>query len=179
MSKLSKKPIAIPDGVTVSIKDGRCEVKGPKGSLTRKLTDGVTVSVTGKEAKVVRSGGSRQARISEGTTFAHLKNMLHGVKDGFMKTLLLEGVGYRAQAQKNVVNLALGFSHPVKYHVRDGVKVETPEPTRIIVSGADIEAVGQVSAEIRRYKLPEPYKGKGIRYENEIIRRKAGKAAAK
>lgn len=179
MSKIARKPTIIPDGVTIVAKDGSVTLKGSKGELTRKVPACIKIKIDDSGALVERADESRQSAIMLGTMSAHLKNMVKGVTEGFEKTLILEGVGYRAQAGKDSVNLSLGFSHPIDYKVREGVTVKTPEPTKMIISGNDIEAVGQVSAELRSFKPPEPYKGKGIRYEGEHIRRKAGKAAAK
>jgi len=179
MSKVGKKPVPLPKGVTVSIGVREVSVKGPKGNLKRAVPMSVLVKQEGDEIIVSRRDQSRESAMSYATTRAHIANMVKGVTDGFQKIMILEGVGYRAQGGKKSVQLSLGFSHPIEYHLREGVTVETPEPTRLIVSGADIEAVGQVCAELRQYRQPEPYKGKGMRYEGEKIRRKAGKAAGK
>lgn len=179
MSKLAQRPIAVPDGVKISVDAGVVVIAGKLGTLRHPVPHGLGVEIKGKEVTVVRREESKQITISQGTLRSHLLNRVRGVSEGFKKILLLEGVGYRAAAGKNVVNLTLGFSHPVEYALPEGIKVETPEPTRVIVSGTDIDKVGQVAAELRRLKPPEPYKGKGFRYDTERIRRKAGKAAAK
>ncbi len=179
MSKVGKRPVAVPKGVTVTVAGGNVTAKGPKGTLTRPVAHGVAIRQEGDTMLVERVGGGKTAAIMHGSTRAHLANMVQGVSQGFTKVMVLEGVGYRAQAGKGQVTLSLGFSHPIEYKVRAGVTVETPEPTKLVVSGCDIEAVGQVAAELRRYRPPEPYKGKGMRYEGEKIRRKAGKAAGK
>lgn len=179
MSKVGRRPVAVPKGVTVTVSAGTMTVKGPKGTLARPVPHGIAIRQEGEALLVERVGGGKVASMNHGSTRAHLANMVKGVHEGFSKTMILEGVGYRAQAGKGKVSLSLGFSHPVDYAVRAGVTVETPEPTKLVVSGCDIEAVGQVAAELRKYRPPEPYKGKGMRYEGEKIRRKAGKAAGK
>lgn len=179
MSKIGKKPMPVPKGVTVTIKPREVSVKGPKGTLLRALPMTVRLRQDGEEIVVERADMSRESAMTYGTIRAHLANMVKGVTEGFQKTLILEGVGYRAQRAKKGVTLSLGFSHPIEYKALEGVTIETPEPTKIVVSGIDIERVGRVAAELRKYRKPEPYKGKGIRYEGERIRRKAGKAAGK
>lgn len=179
MSKVAKKPVAIPSGVEVKIGAEQFSVKGPKGELTRPLPKGITIEIADGEGVVKRQNDEQKVIMLHGTIRSHLANMVKGVSEGFEKTLVLEGVGYRASSTANGIQLALGFSHPVDYAVRKGVDVKTPEPTKIIISGINPEAVGQVAAEIKSFRPPEPYKGKGIRYENERVRRKAGKAAAK
>lgn len=179
MSKIGKKPVPVPKGVTVTLKPGAIEVKGPKGTLTRALPPTVRVKEEKGEIVVERADMSRVSAMNYGTMRAHIANMVKGVTEGFQKILVMEGVGYRAQAAKKGVTLSLGFSHPIEYTAPAGITIETPEPTRLVVSGIDIERVGQVAAELRKYRKPEPYKGKGIRYDGERIRRKAGKAAGK
>ncbi|MEK8022314.1 MAG: 50S ribosomal protein L6 [Candidatus Hydrogenedentota bacterium] len=183
MSKVGKKPVPVPKGVTVTLDPRKVTVKGPKGTLHRPIPDAVRVKQATTDGElnihVERADMSKQSAISYATMRSHIANMIKGVTVGFQKTMILEGVGYRAQGGKKSVQMSLGFSHQIDHPLREGVTVETPEPTKLIVSGADIEAVGQVCAELRRYRPPEPYKGKGMRYEGEKIRRKAGKAAGK
>lgn len=180
MSKIANKPVAVPSGVTVKAGQGVVAVKGPKGELKRALPAGIDVKV-GKDALnvVIPENAPKQLRISQGSIRAHIGNMVQGVQAAFTKTLLLEGVGFRAQATKDGLTMTLGFSHPVLYKLPAGVKAETPEPTKVIITGLDRELVGKTAAEIRGLKKPEPYKGKGFRYETERIRRKAGKAIVK
>jgi large subunit ribosomal protein L6 len=179
MSKIGKRLVPVPQGVTVTVAPAEVTVKGPKGTLKRPVPRGIRIKQDGNVIQVERTDESRESAINYGTARAHLANMIQGASAGFQKILVLEGVGYRAQATKTAVQLSLGFSHPVEYKIPAGITVETPEPTRLIVSGADVELVGQVSAELRRFRPPEPYKGKGMRYDGERIRRKAGKAAGK
>lgn len=179
MSKVGKKPVPVPKGVTITITPRDITVKGTNGKLVRALPSSVEVKQDGDTVVVSRRDMSKESAMSYATIRAHVANMVKGVTEGFKKTMILEGVGYRAVGGKKTVQLALGFSHPIEYVLREGVTVETPEPTKLIITGADIEAVGQVAAELRRYRPPEPYKGKGMRYEGEKIRRKAGKAAGK
>lgn len=182
MSRIANRPIAIPKGVEVKLSSAECSVKGPKGSLSQPLTPFVLVTVdqdiiTVREHDGVQSRKDEQklARSIAGTTRAVLSNMVTGVSVGFEKKLQLIGVGYRAQAQGKTLNLTLGFSHPVNFAVPEGIVIETPEPTVILVKGVDKQLVGQVSANIRAYRPPEPYKGKGVRYANEVVRRKESK----
>jgi len=179
VSKIAKKPIAIAAGATVKVEGGQIEIKGPKGTLKRAVPAGLKAVVKDNAITIERTAEDKQTLISHGSLRSHVANMMTGVTTGFTRVLLLEGVGYRAQAGKDGVQLALGFSHPVLYPVPAGIKVETPEPTRVIVTGIDKDMVGKVAAELRRLKLPEPYKGKGFRYEGEKIKRKAGKAITK
>lgn len=179
MSKVAKRPVAVPSGVEIKTEAGRIAVKGPKGTLDRPLPSSISVRIDGSTAYVERANNDKQTVMHHGTMRSHLANMVTGVTQGFQKVLILEGVGYRAAASKGGVQLTLGFSHPIEHKALEGVKIETPEPTRVIISGINTEKVGQTAAEIRRYRPPEPYKGKGIRYDGERIRRKAGKAAAK
>lgn len=169
MSRVAKNPVAIPAGVEVSLAAGEIVVKGPLGSLKQKQNSNVKIVQDGNELKVEKIGGSLAAQAMSGTMRALLANMVRGVSKGFEKKLTLVGVGYRAAAKGDVLNLALGFSHPVDHTMPVGVKVETPSQTEIIVKGADKQQVGQVAAEIRAYRPPEPYKGKGVRYANEVV----------
>lgn len=178
MSRVGKKPIAIPSGVTVNVEAAKVTVKGPKGSLTLAVTQSCKVAVEGNEIVVTRVNDLKPVRAMHGTTRANLANMVKGVSDGFTRDLEIIGVGYRAEAKGKTVTLSLGYSHPVEFPVPEGITVETPEPTKIRVSGIDRQRVGQVASEIRALRGPEPYKGKGIKYTDEHIVRKAGKSAA-
>ena len=169
MSRIAKQPVELMQGVTFEQKDGELSVKGPKGTLSMPIDREVEVAAGEDSLSVSARSRSRFARAMAGTTRALLQNMVTGVTSGFERKLELVGVGYRAQAQGNKVNLTLGFSHPVEYTVPDGVSVETPSQTEILVKGIDRQRVGQVAAEIRRFRPPEPYKGKGVRYANERI----------
>ena len=178
MSRIGKAPIAIPAGVTVDAKANEVSVKGPKGNLSMSVRPEVKVSVEGSEAKVelTGEGGARQARAFHGLTRALVNNMVEGVTKGFQKNLEIVGVGWNAKAAGKKVTLNIGFCHPVDIDMPDGVTCETPSPTKIQLTGPDKQAVGQVAAVIRKVRPPEPYKGKGIRYEGEYVRRKAGKS---
>ncbi len=176
MSRIGKAPVPIPGGVEVKVNGQTVTVKGPKGGLERTFAPNVTVAVADGEAVVTRSDDTRQSRALHGLTRALLNNMVVGVSDGFRKELQAVGVGYRASLKGKDLELLVGFSHPVVMQAPDGVDVEVPEPTKIIVSGIDKEKVGQFAAEVRSVRPPEPYKGKGIRYVDEYVRRKAGKA---
>ena len=178
MSRIGKKPIPVPSGVDVSLEGRRVVVKGPKGTLERQLPPTITVRQDDGTLLVERPDDERENRALHGLTRSLLNNMVVGVTDGFRKELEIVGVGYRAIAQgPNRIELALGFSHPVHVDAPDGITFEVPVPTRISVVGIDKEAVGQVAADIRAIRKPEPYKGKGVRYAGEYVRRKAGKAA--
>jgi large subunit ribosomal protein L6 len=169
MSRVAKEPISLPQGVEFSQSGMTVTVKGSKGSLSMDLNSEVEVSQDDAVLGVKPRSGSRFATAISGTTRALLANMVHGVAEGFEKKLELRGVGYRAQAQGSKLNLTLGFSHPVVYEVPEGISVETPSQTEVIVKGTDKQKVGQVAAEIRRYRPPEPYKGKGVRYADERV----------
>ena len=179
MSRIGKQPIPIPAGVTVDSKSNAVSVKGPKGTLTMELRPEVGLDVEGNQAVVNLSGtGSpRQARAFHGMTRALINNMVEGVTKGFEKKLEIVGVGWNAQAQPKKVVLNIGFCHPVEIPLPDGITAECANPTAIRISGANKQAVGQVAADIRAVRKPEPYKGKGIRYVGEHVIRKAGKAA--
>jgi large subunit ribosomal protein L6 len=174
ISRIAKLPIPIPAGVTLSVEGDRVTVKGPKATVSKKLlVDGVTIVENGKEAQItVHRNGMKAA---SGTAAALLKRLIQGVTEGFTTKLELVGVGYRAQAQGNKLNLTLGFSHPVVYDAPAGITLETPSQTEIVVKGADNDLVGLVAAAIRRYRPPEPYKGKGVRYAGELIKIKETK----
>ena len=176
MSRIGNNPITLPSGVDVSIDGASVTVKGPKGTLERSLHSAITASLDDGLLKVARSDDQRENRALHGLSRALLANMVEGVSDGFRKELQLVGVGYRAALKGKNIEIQVGFSHPVLVEATDGVDFEVPEPTKIIVSGIDKEKVGQVAANIRRVRPPEPYKGKGIRYVDEYVRKKAGKA---
>jgi len=175
MSRVAKNPITVPKGVDISINGHAVSVKGPKGSLDRVIHDTVQVTLEEQTIKVAVRDEQAQTNALAGTTRALLNNMVHGVTAGFEKSLTLVGVGYRAQAQGKKLNLTLGFSHPVSVDMPDGVAVETPSPTEIKISGIDKQQVGQIAAVVRAFRPPEPYKGKGIRYADEQVRRKEAK----
>jgi len=169
MSRVAKNPVAIPAGVEVTLAGEEIIVKGPLGTLKQKQNANVKIVQDGSELKVEKNAESLAANAMSGTMRALLANMVHGVSKGFERKLTLVGVGYRAQAKGDVLNLTLGFSHPVDHKMPLGVKVETPTQTEIVVKGADKQQVGQVAAEIRAYRSPEPYKGKGVRYADEVV----------
>jgi large subunit ribosomal protein L6 len=167
MSRIGNQPITLPAKVEVSIAGGEVTVKGPLGTLSRRLADGVTVEREGDS--IVCKATRPEANALHGTTRALVANMVRGVSQGFERKLALVGVGYRAQAQGDKVNLSLGFSHPIVHVLPKGVKAETPQQTEIVIKGVDKQQVGQVAAEIRAYRPPEPYKGKGVRYADERV----------
>lgn len=175
MSRVANNPVAVPSGVDVKIDGQNIAVKGGNGNLTHTVHAKVSVALEDGELRFAVNDGSQQANALSGTTRALVNNMVTGVSQGFEKKLLLVGVGYRAQAKGNVLNLTLGFSHPVDHPIPDGITIETPSQTEIVVKGADKQKVGQVAAEIRRYRPPEPYKGKGVKYADEHIIRKEAK----
>jgi large subunit ribosomal protein L6 len=176
-SRIGKKPVVIPSGVTVTREGTGIRVKGPKGELAMPVGYGVEVKLEPEEIVVTQVGGGKQALALHGTTRALLANMVTGVTKGFSKTLEIVGTGYRAQMSGKKLSLQIGFSHPIELDPPAGISIALENPTRIVVSGANKVLVGQVAANIRDYRPPEPYKGKGIRYAGEYIRRKAGKAA--
>ncbi|TDR80286.1 50S ribosomal protein L6 [Paludibacterium purpuratum] len=169
MSRVAKNPVAIPAGVEVKFNATEVSVKGSLGTLSTALCDEVDVKLDNGQLTFAAKNDSKFARAMSGTLRALLNNMVQGVSKGFEKKLTLVGVGYRAQAQGEVLNLSLGFSHPVAHKMPAGVKVETPSQTEIIIKGADKQQVGQVAAEVRAYRAPEPYKGKGVRYADEVV----------
>ncbi len=175
MSRIANSPVAIPKGVETKLSDSEVSVKGSKGNLNLVLHKLVAVAQEGEELKVSAKDDSREANALAGTFRSLLNNMVIGVSEGFVKKLQLQGVGYRAKAQGKVVNLTVGYSHPIDYQLPEGVTVETPTQTEIVISGADKQRVGQVAAEIREFRPPEPYKGKGIRYVDERVYRKDAK----
>lgn len=169
MSRIAKYPVIIPDKVEVVLGNADLTVKGPLGTLKQALSRDVVVKVEGSQVSFAAANGSIHANAMSGTMRAIVANMVHGVKQGFEKKLSLVGVGYKAQAQGAKLNLALGFSHPIVHSLPEGVKAETPTQTEIVIKGIDRQKVGQVAAEIRAYKAPEPYKGKGVRYAGEAV----------
>jgi large subunit ribosomal protein L6 len=169
MSRIAKYPVSIPDKVQVALGPTEVTVKGPLGTLSQRLSSDVVVKVDGSRVTFAAANGSIQANAMSGTMRAIVANMVRGVKQGFEKKLTLVGVGYKAQAQGNKLSLSLGFSHPVVHVLPEGVKAETPTQTEIVIKGVDRQKVGQVAAEIRAYKSPEPYKGKGVRYADETV----------
>jgi large subunit ribosomal protein L6 len=175
MSRIANAPVSLPSGVEVTLDGQLVRVKGSKGELQWNVHELVTVKQEDATIKVSANDSSKQAVALAGTTRALVNNMVAGVSNGFEKKLTIIGVGYRAQAQGQKLNLTLGFSHPVVYEVPEGIKVETPSNTEIVVSGIDKQKVGQVAAEIRAYRKPEPYKGKGVRYADEYVLRKQAK----
>ena len=178
MSRVGNAPITIPDGLSVEISAGVVKVSGKQGELSQEMPEGIQVQIEESEITVTRNDDSRQQRSLHGLARALVNNMVQGVSNGYMKELNIVGVGYRAQAKgTNALELALGFSHSVSVEAPEGITFEVPEPTIIKVSGIDKQLVGQVAADIRALKKPEPYKGKGIRYVDEHVIRKAGKAA--
>ena len=180
MSRIGRLPIQIPAGVTVTIADDNTvTVKGPKGELSQKVNKDIKVEQVGTEVIVSRPSDSKPHRSMHGLYRSLINNMVVGVTKGFEKVLLIEGVGYRANVEGGKLNLALGYSHPVIVDAPAGISFETPAPTRIVVKGIDKQAVGAIAADIRDLRKPEPYHGKGIRYENEVVRRKEGKAGKK
>ncbi|MBC7145562.1 MAG: 50S ribosomal protein L6 [Thioclava marina] len=175
MSRIGKKPVELPSGVSASLSGQTIEVKGPKGTRTFTATDDVTLAVEDNAVKVTPRGQSKRARQQWGMVRSQVANLVTGVTEGFKKELEIQGVGYRAQMQGNVLKLSLGYSHEVNFEVPNGVTVTAPKQTEIVVEGIDQQQVGQVAANIREWRAPEPYKGKGIRYKGEYIFRKEGK----
>jgi large subunit ribosomal protein L6 len=176
MSRVGKRPVAIPSGVNVRVADGRVHVKGPKGELSMHVLAGTSVAIAENEARVSAERITRNPAF--GTMRAQIQNMVLGVTSGFSKTLEIVGTGYRAAMEGKTLVLQVGYSHPIKFQPPEGITIKVENPTRLVVSGADKAMVGQAAADIRGFRPPEPYKGKGIKYEGEYIRRKAGKTAA-
>jgi large subunit ribosomal protein L6 len=176
MSRVGKNPIQVPSGVDIKVDGSDVTVKGPKGELKRRFHERVSISVDDGVATVDRSDETRQSRALHGLSRALLANMVTGVSEGFRRELEIQGVGYRAQLKGKDLELQVGYSHPVTIPAPTGITFEVPEPTKVSVSGIDKEVVGQVAANVRKVRPPEPYKGKGIRYVGEYVRRKAGKA---
>lgn len=179
MSRIGKNPIAIPEKVKVAVDNSIVNVEGPKGNLQHSIPHGIKVEVKDKNAVVTRSSDSKIQKSLHGVTRTLIFNMVKGVVDGYSKELEIVGVGFRAQIQGQTLNMQLGFSHPVNFPVPEGIKVTTPKPNRIIIEGIDKIKVGETAAKIRKILPPEPYKGKGIKYIDEFVRRKQGKAVTK
>jgi large subunit ribosomal protein L6 len=175
MSRIGKKPVELPSGVTASVSGQTVEVKGPKGTRSFTATDDVTITIEDNSVVVAPRGKSKRARQQWGMSRTQVANLVTGVTAGFKKELEIQGVGYRAQMQGNTLKLSLGYSHDVNFEVPAGITVTAPKPTEIIIEGNDQQQVGQVAANIREWRAPEPYKGKGIRYKGEFIFRKEGK----
>jgi large subunit ribosomal protein L6 len=179
MSRIGKKPIPVPSGVTARVEGQTVSVKGPRGELSRSLHREMQIALDGDQITVARPSEEKKHKALHGLTRTLVANMVEGVSKGFVKTLELQGVGYKAEAKPYGVNLIVGFSHPVKYEAPKGIKISVEGNTVVKIEGVDKEAVGQVAAELRSVRPPEPYKGKGIRYQGEQVRRKAGKTGAK
>jgi large subunit ribosomal protein L6 len=177
MSRIGRKPIELPEGVSVEIGSGRVSVKGPKGDLEQQISGDMRVEKDDSTLSVQRPTDRGEHRALHGLTRSLIANMVEGVTDGFEKRLEIQGVGYRAQLKGRELELALGFSHPVSIPAPEGIEFEVPQPTEIVVRGIDKQLVGQVAADIRKRRPPEPYKGKGIRYQGEYVARKVGKRA--
>jgi len=178
MSRIGKKLVAIPKDVKVEVKDRTVYVEGPKGKLTRKLSDRINVEVKDANLSVTRVADTKMDKSLHGLYRALIVNMIVGVTQGYFKELEIQGVGFKAAVAGNKLNMALGFSHPVNYVIPAGIKVETPKPTQVLISGIDKELIGEVATEIRAFYPPEPYKGKGIRFLGEHVKKKVGKAQA-
>ena len=180
MSRIGRMPVAIPAGVEITVAEGNLvTVKGPKGTLTQQLEPTMTIKQEGAELHVSRPDDGKENRALHGLTRALLHNMVVGVTDGYKKTLEVNGVGYRAAKEGNKLVLNIGYSHTVEVPEIDGITIEVPQPNQVVVSGCDKQKVGQFAAEVREKRPPEPYKGKGIKYVDEVIRRKVGKTGAK
>jgi large subunit ribosomal protein L6 len=178
VSRIGKKPVEIPKGVTVTLKDGGITVKGPKGELQEQIHPDISVEVKDGQVLVTRHSDETKSRALHGLWRALIHNMVVGVTEGYTRKLEIVGVGYRAEIKGSRLNLLLGFSHPIVFSAPDGIKIEAPTQTNIVISGVHKQLVGLVAAKLRSLRPPEPYKGKGVKYEGEYIRRKAGKAAA-
>ncbi|HHV17598.1 MAG TPA: 50S ribosomal protein L6 [Thermoanaerobacterales bacterium] len=178
MSRIGKMPVKIPQGVEVTVKGNQVKVKGPKGSISREFHKDMAIKAENSEIIVERPSEGKNHKALHGLTRSLINNMVAGVVEGFEKKLVLEGVGYRAAKQGNKLVLTVGYSHPVEFDPPQGIEFEVPAPNRIVVKGIDKGMVGQIAANIRAVREPEPYKGKGIRYENEVVRRKEGKTGA-
>lgn len=179
MSRIGKQPVEVPDKVHVTVSDQTVRTKGPNGELSLDVHPEISVALEDGEVRVGRPSDSARHKALHGLTRSLIANMVEGVTDGFQKTLEIHGVGYRAQTSGQGIRINLGFSHPVDYKAPKGITLECPDQTTIVISGADKQLVGQTAAEIRALRPPEPYKGKGVRYQGEAIRRKAGKAGGK
>ena len=179
MSRIGKLPVAIPNGVTVAVDGNTVNVKGPKGELTHRLPNGISVNRTDDSLNVQRASDETNHKALHGLTRSLIANMMEGVTKGYQKQLEITGVGFKAEVRPYGLQLALGFSHAIEYRAPAGIKLSAPQPTQIVIAGPDKMMVGQVAAELRSLRPPEPYKGKGIRYAGEVVRRKAGKAGGK
>ena len=177
MSRIGRKPIPVPDGVTVEIAPGQVSVKGPKGELSQEVSPDMKVTQSDGELTVERPTDRGEHRALHGLTRSLIANMVVGVTDGYEKRLEIQGVGYRARLQGKSLELALGYSHPVSLSAPDGIEFEVPQPTQVIVRGIDKQLVGEIAAQVRKARPPEPYKGKGVRYDGEYVARKVGKRA--
>ncbi len=179
MSRIGKMPIPVPSGVDFKLEGNKVTVKGPKGTLSRELSEEMIIKYENGEVTVSRPSDVKEHRSLHGLTRTLIANMVEGVTNGYTKELQINGVGYRAAMQGKTLSLTLGYSHPVEIEAVDGITIEVPQPTQILVKGADKQLVGHVAAIIREKRPPEPYKGKGIKYADEVIRKKEGKAGAK
>jgi large subunit ribosomal protein L6 len=179
MSRIGKRPIPVPKGVTVTVEGNTVKVKGPKGELQRTVHPELKIALENGELTVTRPSDEARHKALHGLSRTLVANMVEGTAKGFQKTLELVGVGYKAEKRPYGLQLALGYSHPIEYKAPKGITLSAPQPTQIVIDGADKEIVGQVAAEIRSLRPPEPYKGKGVKYQGEQIRRKAGKAGGK
>jgi large subunit ribosomal protein L6 len=179
MSRIGKLPVTVPAGVTVKVEGNTVHAKGPKGELKRTLHSEMKVSMEGNTITVSRPSDEPMHKSLHGLSRTLVANMVEGVSNGYKKTLEITGVGFKAEPKPFGLQLALGYSHQIQYKAPAGIKLSAPQPTQVIIEGADKEVVGQVAAEIRNLRKPEPYKGKGIKYQGEVIRRKAGKAGGK
>ncbi len=177
MSRIGRQPIPLPSGVQVSVNGAVITVKGPKGELNQRLPDVIGVNIDDGQVTVSRPTDQPKHRALHGLSRSLVANMVEGVTNGYKKTLEIVGVGYRAEKKGQGIKLQLGFSHPIQYDAPKGISLECPQPTQVVVEGIDKQVVGQVAAEIRGFRPPEPYKGKGVRYQGEHVRRKAGKTA--
>ncbi|MDP2830895.1 MAG: 50S ribosomal protein L6 [Candidatus Omnitrophota bacterium] len=178
MSRLGNKSVAIPKDVKIEVKDGAVCVEGPKGKLARKLSGGISVEINAGTLLVKRAANTKIDKSLHGLFRALIINMIVGVTQGYLKELEIQGVGFKAAVAGDKLNMALGFSHPVNYVIPAGIKIETPKPTQVVIKGIDKELIGKVASEIRAFYPPEPYKGKGIRYVGEHVKKKIGKAQA-
>ena len=178
MSRIGKQPVTLPAGISARVADGVVTLKGTKGELSLKVPETVTVAQEGSVLNVTRKGDDKQSRADHGTIRALLQNMLVGIKDGYSRELEIQGVGFKASIAGKQLTMSVGYSHPVEYTVPDGITVAVTDGVKLKVSGIDKQLVGQVSARIRAFRPPEPYKGKGVRYKDERVRRKAGKTVA-
>lgn len=179
MSRIGKKPVAVANGVEVKYADKSIEVKGPKGTLSFDMVGDINVELSDQEVTFTRKNDQKQNRALHGLYRSLLQNMVTGVSEGFTKKLEMVGVGYKAEMKGDMLFLSLGYSHPIVFNPPEGIKIEVPSQTVIIVNGIDKQVVGQVASKIRGFRKPEPYKGKGVKYSGEVIRRKAGKTASK